>query len=150
RLLPVKGCRRGAATRIHYSLELHNAGLSQPQKLLGVRQPKPTRRLERLGHLRDLPGGTDDDPVGDQAPEQETAKAVSRAYPLRECVRCRRACGLRGKMRAEMRGAGSNPARAAAPKADETFGRRACTHKRADVRFWAKRKSSSRSEHYRF
>ena len=37
----------------------HDAGLLQSQKLLGIRQPEPARRLERLGHIRDLTGGTD-------------------------------------------------------------------------------------------
>jgi len=37
----------------------HDAGLLQSQKLLGIRQPEPARRLERLGHIRDLAGGAD-------------------------------------------------------------------------------------------
>jgi hypothetical protein len=29
------------------------------QKLLGIRQPEPARRMERLGDLRHIAGGTD-------------------------------------------------------------------------------------------
>src|SRR5262249_442661 len=103
RLLPVARGWRGPAARFHYSPEHHDPGLSQPQKLLGVREPEPARRLERLGHIRDLPGGTDADPIGNETRDHEITKVVSRTCSLRECLRCRPACGLRGKMRAEMR-----------------------------------------------
>jgi hypothetical protein len=41
--LPVAGRRSGSAARIHYSPEHHDAGLSQSQKLLGIRQPEPAK-----------------------------------------------------------------------------------------------------------
>ena len=52
-------CALRPAARVHYSPEHHDAGLSQSQKLLGIRQPEPARRMERLGHIRDLAGGQD-------------------------------------------------------------------------------------------
>jgi hypothetical protein len=58
-LLPVAGRWRRAAGWIHHSPDQRDARLSQPQKLLGICQPEPARRVERLGHVRDLAGGTD-------------------------------------------------------------------------------------------
>src|SRR6516162_635644 len=37
----------------------HDTGVPQSQKLLGIRQPEPARRMERLGHIRNLASGTD-------------------------------------------------------------------------------------------
>ena len=37
----------------------HDTGVSQFQKLLAIRQPEPARRMERLGDLRHIAGGTD-------------------------------------------------------------------------------------------
>jgi len=51
--------RRRSAARSHYSPEHHDAGLPQSQKLLGIRPRQPARRLERLGDLRHLAGGSD-------------------------------------------------------------------------------------------
>src|SRR5262249_44917578 len=57
--LPVTSRWRWPAARLHYSPEHHDAGLPQSQKLLGIRPRQPARRLERLGDIRDLAGGTD-------------------------------------------------------------------------------------------
>ena len=59
RLLPVARGWRGPAARFHYSPDHHDTGVHQSQELLGIRQPEPARRMERLGHVRDLAGGTD-------------------------------------------------------------------------------------------
>src|SRR5262249_11161420 len=59
RLLPVARGWCRAATRIHHSPDDHDTGVPQSQKLLGIRQPEPARRMERLGHIRNLTGGTD-------------------------------------------------------------------------------------------
>src|SRR5262249_31857541 len=58
-LLPVARGWRGPAARFHYSPDHHDTGVPQFQKLLGLRQPEPARRMERLGHIRNLTGETD-------------------------------------------------------------------------------------------
>ena len=58
-LLPVASGRRRPAARIHCSAQHHDAGLSQFQRLQGIRQPGSARRLEYMGDVRDLAGGTD-------------------------------------------------------------------------------------------
>jgi len=49
----------GPQLGIHHSPNHRDARLSQSQKLLGIRQPKSARRMERLGHIRNLANGTD-------------------------------------------------------------------------------------------
>src|SRR5262249_34916024 len=50
---------RRTAGRVHHSYKHHNSGLPQHQGLQGIRARQPARRLEYLGHIRDLAGGTD-------------------------------------------------------------------------------------------
>src|SRR5207245_8627841 len=57
-MLPVARGRRRAASRVHYSHQHHDAGLSELQGLQGVRQCKPAGWLECLGHARALAGAT--------------------------------------------------------------------------------------------
>src|SRR5262249_35835618 len=73
RLLPVARGWRGPAARFHYSPDHHDTGVPQSQKLLGICQPEPARRMERLGHVRNLASGTDAERLA-KANEHEITK----------------------------------------------------------------------------
>jgi len=51
----------GAGPQLGFIIPLtsETQGYLNPQKLLGIRQPEPARRVEWLGHIRDLAGGID-------------------------------------------------------------------------------------------
>ena len=67
-----------AAGWIHHSPDHRDARLSQSQKLLGIRQPEPPRRLERMGHIRDLAGGTDANSIGTETHDLEITGVLVR------------------------------------------------------------------------
>src|SRR5262249_43995933 len=52
--------------------------LPQSQKLLGIRQPEPARRLERLGHIRDLASGTD----AERSAETDDHEIIRASIPI--------------------------------------------------------------------
>src|SRR5262249_53478347 len=82
-LLPVAGRRRRPAARSHYSPKHHDTGLPQSQKLLGICPRQPARRLERLGDVCDLAGGTDAE-RRDETNDHEITKRVPAWKNLRD------------------------------------------------------------------
>src|SRR5262249_19492750 len=110
RLLPVAGGRRRPAGRVYHSAEHHDAGLPQSQELLGVREPEPARRLERVGHIRDLAGGTDAKrPAATNVDEVTEHRCVARGTARGNTAKPFSA--VRSAARSRSRWAGSRPPR---------------------------------------